>query len=125
MSPLATQAPFAFPKEVRLRRRGQFLLVQERGQKFTADCLLCLVLPHPQPGTSTRLGLTVSTKVGPAVVRNRIRRVLRDLFRRRKARLPSGLDVVLIARSSAAQADTARLTRAYERLERELEKKYR
>jgi ribonuclease P protein component len=110
--------PFAFPKEVRLRRRPEFLRVQDTGRKVTADCLLALVLPNGRQ--VTRLGLTVSTKVGNAVVRNRIRRRLRELFRRRRAALPGGLDMVLIARQSAAEADTPRLTRAFERVVSEL-----
>jgi len=116
---------FSFPKEVRLRRRSEFLRVQDKGHKVTADCLLCLVLPNGRADGVTRLGLTVSTKVGPAVVRNRIRRRLRELFRVKKATLPKGLDMVFIARSSAAEADFARLAKAYERIERELEKKFR
>ena len=118
------QARFTFPKEVRLRRRGEFLRVQERGHKVTADCLLCLVLPNGRADGLTRLGLTVSTKVGPSVVRNRIRRRLRELFRTRKASLPRGLDMVFIARSSAAEAEWPRVVRAYERVERELVKKF-
>ena len=116
---------FTFPKEVRLRRRSEFLRVQDKGHKLTADCLLCLVLPNGRADGLTRLGLTVSTKVGPSVVRNRIRRRLRELFRVRKASLPKGLDMVFIARSSAAEADWPRIVRAYERVERELEKKFR
>jgi ribonuclease P protein component len=116
---------FSFPKEVRLRRRSEFLRVQDKGHKVTADCLLCLVLPNGRADGVTRLGLTVSTKVGPSVVRNRIRRRLRELFRVKKATLPKGLDMVFIARSSAAEADFARLAKAYERIERELEKKFR
>lgn len=110
----------AFPKEVRLRRRSEFLKVQERGTKITADCILALVLPNGRADGVTRLGLTVSTKVGPSVVRNRIRRRLRELFRTRREALPKGLDMVLIARSSAAEADWPRFVRAFEKVEREL-----
>ena len=116
---------FTFPKEVRLRRRSEFLKVQDKGHKLAADCLLCLVLPNGRPDGLTRLGLTVSTKVGPSVVRNRIRRRLRELFRVRKESLPKGLDMVFIARSSAKEADWPRLVRAYERIERELCQRYR
>ncbi len=119
------QARSTFPKEVRLRRRSEFLRVQERGQKITADCLLCLVLPNGRADGLTRLGLTVSTKVGNAVVRNRIRRCLRELFRVQKDALPRGLDLVFIARPSAADADWPRLTRAWDRALKELEKKRR
>jgi ribonuclease P protein component len=123
--PADAQVRFTFPKEVRLRRRSEFLRVQDKGHKLTADCLLCLVLPNGRADGLTRLGLTVSTKVGPSVVRNRIRRRLRELFRVRKASLPKGLDMVFIARSSAKDADWARMVRAYERIERELGQKYR
>lgn len=123
--PASVPAPgFTFPKEVRLRRRSEFLRVQDKGQKLTADCLLCLVLPNGRTDGLTRLGLTVSTKVGPSVVRNRIRRRLRELFRVRRVSLPKGLDMVFIARSSAKDADWPRMVRAYERIERELTQKY-
>ena len=119
-----SKADYSFKKEVRLRRRSEFLRVQDKGHKLTADCLLCLVLPNARADGLTRLGLTVSTKVGPSVVRNRIRRRLRELFRVRKASLPRGLDMVFIARSSAAEADWPRMVRAYERIERELAQKF-
>lgn len=123
--PKAARASFSFPKEVRLRRRTEFLRVQDRGFKVTADCLLCLVLPNARADRLTRLGLTVSTKVGNSAVRNRIRRRLRELFRTQKASLPGGLDMVLIARNSAAEADFARLSKAFDRVKGELHKKYR
>ena len=53
------QARFTFPKEVRLRRRSEFLRVQDRGAKIIADCLLCLALPNGRADGLTRLGLTV------------------------------------------------------------------
>ncbi len=114
--------PNAFPKELRLRRRSEFLRVQERGSKITADCLLCLVLPGPRADAPARLGLTVSTKVGNAVVRNRIRRRLREFFRTQKSALPQGVDLVFIARPSAAGADSARLRRSWDKALAGLEK---
>lgn len=123
-TPTPKGARHAFPKGVRLKRRGEFLKVQERGAKVSADCLLVLVLPNGRADGVTRLGLTVSTKVGNAVVRNRLRRRLRELFRTRKDALPRGLDMVIIARTSAAEADTPRLTRAFERAVAELSRRY-
>jgi len=104
---------FRFPKEARLRRRREFVAVQEQGVKFTADCLLALAMKTERP---TRVGFTVSGKVGNAVVRNRIRRRLRELYRVRRQALPKGLDLVLIARHNAADADSARLGRALDEL---------
>lgn len=123
MEPAAT-GRFTFPKEVRLRRRAEFLRVQERGHKVTADCVLALVLPNGRPDGLSRVGLTVSSKVGNAVVRSRIRRRLRELFRTRRASLPKGLDMVFIARSSAKDADWPRFVRAFERVEQELQRRF-
>jgi ribonuclease P protein component len=107
-----------FPKAQRLRKRREFLQVQEGGQKVSADPLLALVRRNGRP--HTRVGLTVSSKVGNAVVRARLRRLMRELYRKRKARWPPGLDVVLVARTSAKDAGMAELTRAFDVLERRL-----
>ena len=107
-----------FPKAQRLRKRREFLQVQEGGQKVSADPLLALVRRNGRP--HTRVGLTVSSKVGNAVVRARLRRLMRELYRKRKARWPSGLDVVLVARTSAKDAGMAELSRAFDVLERRL-----
>ena len=52
-----------------------------------------------------RLGLTVGTKVGKAVVRNRVRRRLREIYRLHEAQLRPGWDIVAVARTRAAEAD--------------------
>jgi ribonuclease P protein component len=97
-----------------LLRRPQFVKVQEEGAKVAVDPLLALALRN-QVGT-TRMGFTVTTKVGNAVVRNRIRRRLRELYRQRRASLPSGVDVVIVARASAPSADFGRLSRAFDQI---------
>lgn len=108
----------SFSKADRLRNRSDFLRVQERGAKLSAGPLLLLSLPNST--SSTRVGLTVSGRVGNAVVRNRIRRHLREWYRKHRALLPKGLDLVVIARNSAAQADGPALARALESLVRKL-----
>jgi ribonuclease P protein component len=52
----------------------------------------------------TRLGITVTRKIGNAVARNRIKRLVREVFRLNRARLPEGLDLVWVAKQQAAQA---------------------
>jgi len=86
----------SFPKSVRLRRRRQFLAVQRGGRRLTTEHFL--VHARSNGGRPTRLGVTVSKKVGNAVVRNRVKRLCREAFRRNLERLPGGLDVVMVAR---------------------------
>ena len=115
------QEPQTFGKGHRLRRRAEFLAVQERGARINADCLLAVWKRNQ--GEKTRLGLTVSSKVGAAVERNRIRRHLREFFRKRRTEFPKGVDVVVIARTSAKDAPQKVLHRAFERALAELKRK--
>jgi ribonuclease P protein component len=109
-----------FPKALRLLRRFEFLQVQEGGQKFSSECLLALVKLNGRP--YTRLGLTVSSKVGNAVVRVRLRRLLRELFRKRRGQWPAGLDVVLVVRASAKEVSFAEMSRAFDGVSRKLQR---
>jgi ribonuclease P protein component len=56
------------------------------------------------------LGVTVSSKVGNSVVRNRIKRQVREYFRRHREELPQATDYLVIARDSAAKAEAGQLT---------------
>ena len=67
-----------------------------------------------------RLGVTVSTKLGCAVVRNRARRRLREVFRLASPGLKQGWDVVLVARARTAEAPYQRLAAAFGRACREV-----
>ena len=60
-----------------------------------------------------RIGLTVSGKLGHAVVRNKIRRRLREIYRLHEAEFRPGWDIVVVARSRAVHADFSELTAAY------------
>ena len=63
-----------------------------------------------------RIGLTVSRKVGNAVVRNRVKRRIREWFRRSRAAVPAGTETVVIARASAARISYAELAAELQRL---------
>ena len=62
---------------------------------------------------ATRVGLTVSTKLGHAVVRNRVRRRLREIVRHNASCLPSGYDIVVVARTAAVEAEFAALEKSF------------
>ncbi len=98
-----------FGKGARLRRRSEFLAVQERGRKLHAGAYVVIALDNELG--RPRLGVAVSTRVGNAVVRNRVKRWVREAWRSRSAELAS-MDVVVIARSSAPGAGLAGARRA-------------
>ena len=67
-----------------------------------------------------RLGVTVSTKLGGAVVRNRARRRLREVFRLAQPGMKQGWDMILVARARAVDGPWKKLTAAFDRACREL-----
>ena len=89
-----------FGKAARLLRRREFLAVQQRGERLFAGKLVVLSLPGR--GTGPRIGITVPGKVANAVIRNRIKRHVREAFRAVAAELPP-VDLVVIARSGAEE----------------------
>ena len=60
-----------------------------------------------------RVGFTVTVKLGHAVVRNRIRRRLREIYRLHEAALPAGWDIVAVARTRAVEASYAELEKYF------------
>jgi ribonuclease P protein component len=93
-----------FGKAARILRRREFLAVQQRGERLFAGKLVVLALPAG--GSAPRIGITVSGKVANAVIRNRIKRQVREAFRAVAADLPP-VDLVVIARSGAQEAGMA------------------
>lgn len=89
-----------FRPEHRLRRPADFDRVY-RSTAFAADEWL-VVRGCPNGLSYTRLGVSVSRKVGNAVVRNRWKRLLREAFRQNRALLPIGLDLVARPRRDAS-----------------------
>ena len=74
----------------------------------------CLVLYARRNRTSTnRVGITVGKKLGHAVVRNRVRRRLREIYRINEEKFQSGWDIVVVARTRAVYADFNQLSEAY------------
>ena len=90
-----------FPASHRLRRRAEFLRVQREGRRVHTRHFVLVVLPGPDRRGLRRLGITVTKKVAGAVGRNRVKRVVREVFRRNRHLFPAGCDVVVIAKSGA------------------------
>jgi ribonuclease P protein component len=88
------------PKAARLRRRREFLAVQERGARLFAGEVL--VLARSASAERARIGITVSSKLANAVERNRVKRWVREAFRQLQAELPP-VDLVVIARKGASE----------------------
>ena len=73
-----------------------------------------LVLYARKNRTNTnRVGITVSKKLGHAVVRNRVRRRLREIYRLNEDKFQPGWDIVVVARTKAVHTDFEKLTQAY------------
>ena len=68
---------------------------------------------RPNRTATNRVGITVGKKLGHAVVRNRVRRRLREIYRIHEDRFSSGWDIVVVARTRCVGADFQKLTRAY------------
>jgi ribonuclease P protein component len=84
------------PREHRLRRSGDFARVRQQGRAFSHPWLVVATAPNGE--AVTRVGFTVSKRVGKAHVRNRVKRVLRAIVRRYLPALTPGYDVVVISR---------------------------
>ena len=109
-----------FERHERLRRSDEFRRVQRGGLRCAGEFVVVLGKRGEQAWT--RIGLTVSRKVGKAVIRNRVKRRLREIFRRNKSHFPPAMDLVLIARPAAASAKFGALEEEVLRLSQALPK---
>ncbi|HAS89834.1 MAG TPA: ribonuclease P protein component [Desulfovibrio sp.] len=83
-------------KEHKLLRKPEFDLCFEQGKKLYTKSFILFVLCHGSGPSGVRLGLTVSRKKGPAVVRNRIKRVLRSFFRQNQENFQVRADINIV-----------------------------
>ena len=112
------ERPQRFRRVDRLKKRYEFKRAQLSGRRIHTPHFLIVVLPNAVQ--NTRLGITVTKKVGTAVQRNRIKRVVREVFRRNRHLFPASHDVVFIAKRGATQIDYGSLLNEIGRAARKL-----
>jgi len=94
---------FSFPKSNRILKRKDFLRLSKKGQKIHNKLfILVYCCNKDERKNSSRLGVTVSKKVGRACKRNRIKRLIREYFRVNKYAIKKACDINIIAKKEVA-----------------------
>ena len=103
-----------FPKTFRLRSTGQFQKVFAARCSVADETIILFAAPNELP--HCRLGLSVSKKIGCAVIRNRWKRLIREAFRKSLSELPSGFDLVVLPQRNVDVRTIKRLERSLKNL---------
>lgn len=109
-----------FPRALRVRFASEFAKVYGSGLYVADDTLV--INGVRRPGAPTRLGLSISKKVGNAVQRNRWKRLIRDAFRCCRCQLPTGWDCVVRPKRGATP-DRSQIERSLVSLVRRMQKR--
>lgn len=96
-----------FPREVRLVRRAEFDAVYRAGVRRSSSHFTVFFRANELP--KSRFGFSIKKELGAAVVRNRIRRRLREMVRGQRTEIPTGWDMVIHPKSVVAKAPYAAL----------------
>ena len=103
--------------ETTVKENYEFRRMYRKGKSVVSPYMVryCLKNRHG----CTRLGVTVSTKLGKAVIRNRVRRRFREIWRLNKGDMIPGWDIILVARVRAVETPYNKLDKAYRKLLKE------
>lgn len=104
---------------VTVKENYEFRRIYRKGKSAVSPQLV-IYCQRNRRGHS-RLGVSVSTKLGCAVVRNRVRRRIREIYRLNKAKMLPGYDLIVVARVWAVETDYQKLDRTYLRLLEQLD----
>ena len=103
---------YGLPKPFRLHLKKDFEAIIRNAHRVQGEGMVLWWRPSSYPGARTRLGIVVSRKLGGAVVRNRVKRLLRESFRLNREKLNPGTDLIVSPRSSEILADLSSAQRA-------------
>lgn len=101
----------SFPPQERIRKKKEFLLLYHKGRRYRGQYFNLIYLPNQL--AFSRMAVVVSRKIGKAVVRNKIKRRMRELFRRNKSILTHSLDILLVAKKNIESASWSELREHY------------
>ncbi len=105
------------PKAARLLKRREFLLVQRQGKRQYVPSFTVIKYPrlsagrHGKATGEPRLGLAVTRRIGKAVVRNRIKRLVREFFRLHREKMPPAHDILIIPKAGAEKLRYAQVAK--------------
>ena len=94
-----------------IKKNSDFQKVYRTGRSFANKLLVMYVIKTERE--DTRIGISVSKKVGNSVVRHHITRLVRESYRLNKDRVKTGLDIVVVARAGAKESDFKKIESAY------------
>jgi ribonuclease P protein component len=110
---LAAHTRYLFRKENRVLKRADFLATYEKGKSYRRKAAHVFIVPRDEPGMPTRLGVTVTKKIGGAVQRNRLKRRAREIFRLALPQMNDGFTTIINFHRAA-------LTMSYAAIQRDL-----
>ena len=111
---MAEQQPprLRFGRAARIKQGRDFARLRQRGERRATGCLVANWQRMPA-GSASRLGVITSSKVGGAVTRNRVRRLVREVFRLNQRTLAQPLDLIIVARPPLAGKGFAEIEREF------------